>query len=120
MTAEEVAQAVRGYRFAYVKEDDLQEGLAAALAERFPDAVRREVALGGKLGRIDLTVDRVGVESKVDGPARKVRKQVERYCDSTELDAVVLVSSKAKHLKMPATVNGKPVIVVSLLGSRWS
>jgi hypothetical protein len=94
-------------------EAELQEGLAEVLT-RAGYRVEREARLSAR-DRIDLLVDRVGIEVKVGGPAGSVVRQLERYADSEDLDALVLASSRRHHLAMPGVLNGKPVVVVSLV-----
>jgi hypothetical protein len=108
---EQVVDVIRGHRFRYVDEDELQRGLTAALsASGLP--VEREVRLDAR-SRIDLLVGRVGVEVKVGGATGALERQVERYAASDAVDAIVVVSSRVRHLRLPAELNGKPIEVVS-------
>lgn len=109
-----VVEAIERYRFRYSDEDELQQGLAAALEQSGFD-VEREVILNPR-DRIDLMVDRIGVEVKVAGQAAAVRAQCTRYCESDRVDAVVLVTNRARHLQLGAAAGGKPIVVVPLLG----
>ena len=106
MTAEAVADRIAAHRFAYTCERDLQD----ALAVLFPEACR-EVRLGAA-GVIDLVVGRVGVEVKVDGSMPAVARQVDRYARSGLLDAVVVVTNRAKHRAVAGVVTAVPVTVV--------
>ena len=108
-----VVAVIAAHRFGHVTEAELQEGLAEVLT-RAGYSVEREARLGAR-DRIDLLVDRVGIEVKVGGSAGNVMRQLERYADSEELDALVLASSRRHHLAMPGALNGKPVVVVSLV-----
>lgn len=108
---DQVVDVIRGHRFRYVDEDELQQGLAAALSAAGL-RVEREVRLDAR-SRIDLLVERVGVEVKVGGPAAALERQVQRYAASDAVDAVVVVSSRVRHLRLPAELNGKPVEVLS-------
>src|SRR5258708_35581089 len=74
------------HRFSYATEDDLQRGLAAALAGAGFD-VEREVRLDNR-SRIDLLVGRVGVEVKVAGAATSVLRQLRRYALSDRVDGL--------------------------------
>lgn len=113
MSASAIAEALRRYRFTYCNEDQLQEGIAAALVEEGFE-VEREVRLPG-LGRIDLLVGRVGIEVKVAGTPIEVASQVARYAFCEEIDGLVLVTSRPRH-RIPAIANGKPVETVQLAG----
>jgi hypothetical protein len=109
-TAAVVAEAIERFRFRYSSEDQLQEGLAGALAAAGIVA-EREVRLGPR-DRIDLLAGRVGIEVKVKGAASDVARQLARYASSDRVDELVLVTTRSSHWRVPRTVNGKPVVVV--------
>jgi hypothetical protein len=109
-----IARTIRGCRFRYSSEDELQQGLAQALTEA-GFGVEREVRLDSH-SRLDLLVGRVAVEVKVAGPARGVRAQVDRYLLNDRLDGLVLVTSRVRHVTLPRESNGKPIVVVELAG----
>jgi len=112
VNGEQVAAVVAGWR-GHAPEAAVQEHLAGVLAAA-GGRVRREVAVAG--GRVDLVVDRVGVEVKVAGTVAEVARQVIRYCADPGLDAVVVATTRAAHLGLPRAAHGKPVIVVHLAG----
>lgn len=109
-----VADVLARSRFRFACEDDLQAGIAAALTVA-GITVEREVRLDGH-SRIDLLTDRVGIEVKTAGRADAVLRQLRRYADSDRVDALILVTTRARH-RVPGVLNGKPVAVVSLAGA---
>lgn len=109
-----VVETLRSYRFSTADEDELQQAIADVL-ERAGLDPEREHRLGAR-DRIDLLVERVGIEVKVAGAARAVERQLARYAESDEIDALILVTSRARHITVPTSLNGKPVVVVSLVG----
>jgi hypothetical protein len=111
--ADTVAAAIRRRQFPFGDEDQLQEGIAAALTEDGFD-VEREVRLGAR-DRIDLLVGRVGVEIKIDGASARVLSQLRRYARHDAVDELVLVTRCTRHTA-PAALEGKPVTVVNLAG----
>ena len=113
MNVADLAALIRGHRFRYVNEDQLQEGIAAALRELGCE-VRREVALDGGRGRLDLLCDRIGVEVKVAGPTARLLAQITRYLRNDAIDGIVVVSISPRHTNLPKVVAGKPVEVVNL------
>jgi hypothetical protein len=109
----EILAVLSPCRFTYGDEKQLQAALADVLAASGISA-RREVRIGPR-DRIDLLYEGVGIEVKIASSTPVVMRQVRRYCESPEIQALILVSDRARHLKMPPTVKGKPVRVHSLL-----
>jgi hypothetical protein len=110
---EELAELVTAHRFTYRDEGQLQDGLAAVFAAQAVVA-EREVRLASR-DRIDFLVGRVGVEVKTRGQVAAVARQLQRYAASDRIDALLLVTAVARHLTLPATIGGKPLVVASLL-----
>ena len=100
-----VADVVRGYKYRYADEDQLQEAIADAVAKTGA-LVNREVNLTGGAGRIDLVaiipddgqVSIVGIEVKVNGTPAQVTRQLRRYCTSNHIDSLVLVTNRPRHV----------------------
>lgn len=86
--------------------------LAAALSAAGL-TVQREVKLSAR-DRIDVLVEGVGVEVKVQGSRRNILKQLERYAESEQITALVLATSAAWPAGF-ATVNNKPFFHASLV-----
>lgn len=107
-----VTGELAGYRFPFGTERDLQEALATILGERW--SVVWEHRLAGA-GRIDLFLPdlRVGIECKIEGAVGNVARQCGRYLASPEIDALLLVTRRAR-LRMPDEISGKPFAVLSL------
>ena len=114
MEASAVCAAIRAHRYVWQNENQLQEGLAGALAAS-GWTVEREVRLSGA-SRIDLLIGRVGVEVKIAGTVETVARQLQRYAASDLFDALVLVTSRARHRTVPAVLGGKPVTVIMVGG----
>lgn len=98
-TREGVIAALRRWEFHYTDEHQLQAGLTEAL-EAAGYEPEREVRLTPR-DRIDLLVDRIGIEVKVDGRAASVARQCARYLESDRIDQLILVTTRQRHnLKM--------------------
>lgn len=111
--AERIADVLRSAPLTFATEDQLQAGIANVLrAAGCP--VEREVQLAER-GRIDLMCGRVGIEVKNAGQWTSVVRQLMRYTNGPELDALVLVTNRARHRAMPADIYGKRVHVVMLI-----
>lgn len=110
-------EVLGGHRFLWSSEAELQRGLADAIVAAGVD-VEREVRLNAR-DRVDLLVDRLGVEVKVAGAWRDVERQLRRYLESPLLDELVLVTAKALHRRIPQgdVVAGKRLYVHQLEAS---
>jgi hypothetical protein len=63
--------------------------------------------------RIDFRVGRIGIEVKKGRPApSELTKQLRRYLESDALDGMIVVTQRVTAL--PATINGKPVKLITL------
>ena len=63
--------------------------------------------------RIDFLSGRIGIEIKKGRPVPSaLKKQLARYLQSDELDAIIVVAQQA--VSLPKTIEGKPVEMVSL------
>lgn len=112
MSPAELAELIAGFRYSWRDEADLQAGIACVLADAGL-TVERELLVAPRC-RVDLHVDRVGIEVKVKGNAESVLRQLQRYAESDALDAFVLATTRAAHLALPATVGGKPISIAYL------
>jgi hypothetical protein len=99
----------------FITEDDLQAAIATALAEAGLHP-QREVILD-RANRIDLTVDHVGIEVKIDGTWANVIRQLTRYAHHPDIDHLILVTTRTRHHKIPTALAGVPVHLVSLIGA---
>jgi|SRR5690606_11270448 len=94
-------------------------GPESVLAEDVRAALRRagllpEVEVELTRGRVDLRVESIAVELKVQGAVDKVLAQLARYAEDPTIEVVLLVTSSAKLRAMPGSVGGKPLHVVYL------
>ena len=114
MSAKAIADVLRRHRFNYSNEDQLQEGIAAALTIAGFD-VEREVRLT-RSSRIDLLVGSVGIEVKVAGTPIDVASQLARYALCDRIEELVLVTSRPRH-GLPPEPLGKPLEIIQLAGA---
>lgn len=99
-TVAQVSEILRRYHFSFTDEYQLQDGIEQAL--RLAGlSVRREVRLNSR-DRIDLVVDRVGIEVKVAGQTSNVARQCRRYLESEVLDDLILVTNRPRHVLVGA------------------
>lgn len=116
MTGADVVTALDAADLTFITEDDLQQELHTALAAAGIPSTR-EVRLSDGRSRIDLLAGRVGIEVKTNGGWADVIRQLTRYAHCSELDELVLVTTRTKHHHLPSEVVGKPLHLVSLIGA---
>ena len=93
------------------EEYDIHAQVASALGAASL-AYEHEYRLGPRC-RIDFKVGRVGIEVKKGRPASSdLTRQLRRYLESDELDAVIVVTQRVTRL--PETILGKRVELISL------
>lgn len=112
--AARIAAVINAARYHYRDEGQLQEGIAAALAAAHIPA-EREVHLSGR-DRIDFLAGTTGIEVKIAGRPADVIRQLRRYAVSSRVEALILVTTRARHRAMPPVIGGKPVRVVWIPG----
>lgn len=109
-----VERDLREANYFFQDEDSLQRGIWRTLAAKYPvELVRREAILDARC-RIDFLVDGVGIECKVAGSRAEVLRQLTRYADFDEIEALVLVTCIASHTRLPDEIDGKKLRVVNL------
>ena len=110
-----LALLIGAHRYTTPDETRLQESIADVLAAAGVDH-EREVVLTRR-DRIDFVAGQVGIEVKVAGKAAAVLAQCARYAASGRVDELLVVTTRAAHTALPATVGGKPLLVVFLGGA---
>jgi hypothetical protein len=118
LTVRDIRNALRREQFRHANETELETGIAKVL-DSLGLTVRRQVRLSDR-DRIDIAVDlprpagaavTAGIEVKIGGNAGAVRRQLMRYTECPELDALLLVTTVYRHMAevMPyATSAGAP------------
>lgn len=119
MQLQQIVDALARARFRYVHEHELHDGIAALLESigiPVGDA-DREVTLS-RQDRIDfLLPSGIGIEVKVDGGPRDVWRQLGRYATHDRIQALLLITTRARHaVGAPTTLHGTPVRVAVLRG----
>jgi len=118
MQSAALAALLGHHRYSVGDERALSQAVELVL-QRGGVGYRREVSLGDA-GVIDFLVEgHIGLELKAAGSPAAVIRQLHRYAGAAELDALVLLTTRASHRRLPATVQGKPLSVVHLLASAF-
>lgn len=116
MTAspQELARLIGSNRYRYQDEAQLHDAIALALEAAGVGAVA-EARLSDR-DRIDFLAGSTGIEVKVAGSAAEVARQLRRYAEHPVIEALLLVTTRVRHRRMPRQIGGKPVFVVWLSG----
>lgn len=114
---ERISAALSAGRFDLSEETQCQAQIETWLRERMPDVeISREHRLSPR-DRPDFFICGVAVEVKMNKcRPSDVLRQLTRYAEHEAVEALVLVANRAAHL--PRTLNGKPLVLVSL-GQGW-
>lgn len=105
-----VVSAIRSHRYRFTCEIELHKGVMKSL-EAASLSYSYEVSLS-PTDRPDFLVDGIVVEVKVEGSLTAVTRQLHRYAQYDDVHGLVLVTSRSKHCRQPATMSGKPVRTV--------
>lgn len=102
ITLTTIRAEIHRHKFGNADEFELHQGLDTILSG-LGLPVEREVRLD-EHNRIDIAVDlpggtRLGIEVKVAGRGRDVLGQIRRYTKTGQLDAVMLVTTIARHTR---------------------
>lgn len=112
-TIDRICELCQTLRFRGSREKDLQEALEGLLRANFSGVLREAQLEPGSI--VDFLVsDVVAVEVKLDGSPMDVTRQLQRYAKNARVEAVVLVTTRAKHRAVPTALREKPVRVVWL------
>ncbi len=112
MNVADVVEEILAHRFHYVGEAELQDGIWTVL-EEVGFGPRREVVLNVS-DRIDFMVGAIGIEVKVDGSLSAIIRQSMRYAKCPEIEELLIVTTLARHRRMPELINGKRVTLCHL------
>lgn len=111
-----ICEILASVRFNFATEQELQDGIAMALGTAGVIFIR-EHRLDAK-SRIDFYIPdgKIGLEvkTKTHSSPSGTLSQCLRYCHRSEIDCLVLATSRLR-LHLPETLNGKPVRVVQIL-----
>jgi hypothetical protein len=115
MLITQLISLIREHRYAIGSEIEFQNGMARVL-ESNALSVEREKDLGKEYGRIDFYLPgaNIGIELKVKGGPSEVIRQVHRYAQCPAINALILVTGRARLASLPDTINGKQIVKVTL------
>lgn len=109
-TDEDILRALAGLKCDLNSEMATHDCIAEALRTAGV-SFEREVRISPQ-DRLDFLCASRAVEVKLDGQAKAIYRQVERYAKSDRVTSIVVATARA--LRLPGVMNGKPVKVFSL------
>jgi hypothetical protein len=113
---ENLALLLRGFRFRFCSEDELQTGIANALARRDVLFARERVLSAAD--RPDFLVPcldgDIAIEVKTKGSFADLLRQVARYAEHERVKGVLVVGSPRWIARVPDSIAGTPVRTVLL------
>jgi hypothetical protein len=110
-TLESIENLLSSYQFNFTSEEELQLAVEAVLTEN-KILFAREYQLSSK-DRIDFLIGNIGLEVKVGFSYSDVIRQLHRYAQADEIEALILLTSRLQHA-MPKELNGKTLCTVNI------
>lgn len=111
-----VREALTSFRFSFVDERELQDGIEKVLANSV-GGYKREASLGPADRPDFLLHDGAAIEVKVDGSLAELLRQVSRYASHDSVRAILVVGTPYWIAKLPSEIAGKPLAGLRLVTS---
>lgn len=109
-----IRAAIEAYHFHFDNETELQEAIGQALAENgIP--FERHPRLSAQDIPDFMIPPGICLEIKIKGSQASVLRQIHRYAQQPQVEAIILASTKNRH-EMPPELNGKRVVGIALNG----
>lgn len=110
----QIVDLLRRYAYPAASEALMCEAVAQVLRVHGVPFEREKYLSPLALDRIEFYLPHqgLGIECKISGSPHAVLRQLLRYARSEIIQELVLLTSRMKHRRMPATVNGKPLHLV--------
>lgn len=103
-------RALQASQIPHISEVELQEGVAKLL-DGLGISYQKEFVLNAE-DRIDfLLPGGVGLEIKIQESLTDVTRQLHRYAQCEQITALVLLTTRMAHRRMPGSIGGKPVYI---------
>lgn len=114
-----IVKALAKYSYRFKDEKQLHDGMATAFIKA-GIVYEREYISGGDRFDFMCAMGTV-IEAKIKGSLSEALRQAERYCRNTEVQAVLIVTTRATHsyLSEDCAFNGKPVRLLKLRGQSF-
>ena len=111
----QVCSILKSTKFRWTTERELQDGIQVTLTQ-YGIGFSREHILS-ETDRIDfLLFGGIGIEVKTRGAIVPLLAQLGRYSEHACISSLVVVTARIQLSRLPSTIGGKAIQVVSLLG----
>lgn len=105
-------------RYSFSSESELQQGIELVLKKNKIEALR-EHRLSPK-DKVDFWAwGGIGIEVKIDGSLSALTRQLHRYAQHEDVQALILVTSRSRLENLPAYLNSKPLYTLNLIASKF-
>lgn len=111
----QIISLLESFRFRFVTEIDLQDGIAAVF-DRADIRYEREKSLN-ETDRPDFMVGGIAIEVKIKGSLSELLRQASRYAGCDQVSAILVVGTPHWLPRVPVELAGKPVRSIRLIGS---
>ena len=128
---DQLVEEIKGYRFSFIDEDELQMGVERVLQHvnapytreyRLSDKDRLDFFVPIDYGfdeGLELAPEGIAIEVKINGTLTDLTMQVHRYMQSEVVLGTIVVTPKMKLIRLPAEINDKPVGIAHLASSAF-
>lgn len=107
---DQIFTLLMSHKFSLENEKDLQVEIEN-IFNKWGVKNQREVRLSDK-DIIDFMVGDIGLEIKLGGQAKRIYRQMQRYCAHDKIKAIVLITNKSMGL--PREIDSKPTYILNL------
>lgn len=112
MDTRQVVELLRQYSYPASSERQMHEGVAQILRENGIPFEREKRLTPEDRIEFYLPDQQMGIECKIEGGSHAVLRQLMRYAKCDIVRELVLLTSRMKHRRVPATLPGKPLHLV--------
>lgn len=106
------------FRYNVQDEESIQVGIGEALRMGNFEFEREPSLSPGD--RLDFLVGGVAIEVKRNGALGPLLRQLSRYAEHEKVRELLVVTARVQATNLPASINGKPLECLVLLGSVFS
>ncbi|WP_053764435.1 hypothetical protein [Leptospirillum ferriphilum] len=115
MNLDSLETLLSSHRYRFSSERDLQNGIDEVL-QTSGLSYSREFSLG-VADRLDFLVDGIALEVKIKGSLPDLIRQIARYARHKDVREILVVGTPRWIPQVPASIEGKPVYGLRLVGS---